>query len=178
MGISVVERPFSDERVRRSVFRILRRNVLCSMATVAREDRAHINTAYFCYSPDLELYFLSYPTSLHCKNLKRNPSMAMTIFDSSQNWGDPDRGVQLFGSCSEVRGDEAKEAERLYLGRFPRYEDLAPRLRPCRFYRFLPRRVKVLDEREFGGGVFVATAVRRGHRLSSLSKAGKSQPQR
>ena len=172
MKVRLVSRGFSESRVRKSIFRILQKNMLCSMSTVNRLNRAHINTAYFCYSPDIELYFLSDLASVHSRNLSRNSSMAMVIFRSSQNWGAPDRGLQLFGTCAEVRGDEAVRAERLYGGRFPLYSKwlrgaskdekrLASILRSYRFHRFLPERVKVLDEAEFGGGVFVTARVRR-----------------
>jgi len=113
-GQETVSRILLEEPVRRSLFRILRENVLCSMATVATGNRAHINTAYFCYSRALELFFLSDPGSLHCRNLAEHPSMAMTIFRSAQAWGNPDRGVQLFGTCREAKGPHARNAERLY----------------------------------------------------------------
>src|SRR2546427_294445 len=121
MTIAVVKRRFPDKRIQGSVFRILRDSALCSMSTVAPGTRAHINTAYFCYSPDLNFYFLSDPDSLHCKNLERNPSMAMMVMNSSQTWGGGDRGIQLFGACHRVRGPAAKEAERRYGSRFPGY---------------------------------------------------------
>ena len=35
-------------------------------------------------------------------------------------------------------------------------------LRSYAFYRFLPRQIKILDEREFGGAMFVTAAVVRG----------------
>src|SRR6266496_1559095 len=121
MGLKTVQRSYTDPRVRMSLFRVLRGNVLCSIATVTRRGRAHINTAYFAYSPDLDLYFLSDRNSLHCRNLAMNPSMAMTVFRSTQTWGKPDRGVQLFGSAHEARGSEAEAAERAYARRFPPY---------------------------------------------------------
>lgn len=165
----LAERRFSEGRVKGSILRILRGNVLCSMSTVAGGHRAHINTAYFCYSEDLELYFLSDPSSVHCRNLSTNSSMAMTVFSSSQKWGGPDRGMQLFGTCSELRERQATKAEQLYTKRFPSYGEWMAGLSKndqlrafrYRFYRFLPRKVKVLDEAKFGGAVFVIAAVRR-----------------
>jgi hypothetical protein len=141
------------------------------MSTVAPGTRAHINTAYFCYSRDLELFFLSDPTSLHCRNVRRNSSMAMAVFRSDQPWDRPGRGVQLFGQCAEARGEAAREAQASYGRRFPAYgrhlrgtsdEDrrMAAGLRAYRFYRFVPRTVKILDEAEFGGGVFVVADVK------------------
>lgn len=172
-GLVTIRKPYSDRRVQRSLARILRENVLCSMSTIAPRHRAHINTAYFRYSRELELFFLSDPSSLHCRNVRGNPSIAMAVFRSDQPWDKPGRGVQLFGRCSEVRGRKAKEAEELCGERFPAYgrhlrgksvEDrrMAAGLRAYRFYRFVPRTVKILDEAEFGGGVFVVADVERG----------------
>jgi uncharacterized protein YhbP (UPF0306 family) len=172
-GLRTVRRSYADPRVQKSMFRILRENVLCSISTVAPGNRAHINTAYFCYSPDLELYFLSEVDSVHCRNLERNASMAMTIFRSAQVWGLPSRGIQLFGRAHPAKGVHAETAERLYGRRFPAYlrytrstrakdRGMGAQLRSYRFYRFVPRTVKILDEAEFGGGVFgVATVTRR-----------------
>ena len=170
MGLRIATKGLSEERVRRSVFRILKDNLLCSISTVTGGNRAHINTAYFCYSDELELYLLSHPSSLHCRNLSRNSSMAMAIFSSSQKWRGPDQGLQLFGSCSQTRGPQARKAEQLYGKRFPAYaswkasvnrDDVA---RAYRFYRFRTGKLKILDEKNFGEAVFVYAAVRRGLR--------------
>src|SRR6266508_3119196 len=101
---------FARQRIRSSIMQVLKANTLCSMATVTPNHHAHINPAYFCCSQDLEIFFLSDPTSLHCRNLESNPSMAMTIFDSSQNWGGSDRGIQLFGTCRQATGRQALQA--------------------------------------------------------------------
>src|SRR2546422_1102501 len=159
-GLRTVKRSFSDPKGQKSLLRILRENVLCSMSTVSPGNRAHINTAYFCYSPAIEVFFLSDAGSLHCRNLERNPSLAMTIFRSGQVWGRPDRGLQLFGTCAPAMGAHRSNAERLYGQRFPAYLRLTlsvrgedrrtgDQLRSYRFYRFVPRKVKILDEREF-----------------------------
>ncbi|HEV8594074.1 MAG TPA: pyridoxamine 5'-phosphate oxidase family protein [Thermoplasmata archaeon] len=170
--LKTVTKSLTSPPVRRSVARILRENVLCSMSTLPAGPGAHINTAYFCVSPALEIFFLSDPESRHCRNLARNPSMAMAIFRSDQAWGDPNRGLQLFGSTREATGAVAAKGERLYGTRFPPYRRWikeggreAAQLRSYRFYRFVPRRLKILDEQEFGGGVFVEASVPRGRRL-------------
>ncbi len=168
--LRTVRRSYANPRVQTSLSRILRENVLCSISTIAPRNRAHINTAYFCYSPDLELYFLSDVDSLHCRNLERNASMAMTIFRSAQAWGVPNRGIQLFGTGRQARGVHAERAERFYGSRFLPYlrytrstrakdRRMGDQLRSYRFYRFVPRTVKILDEAEFGGGVFVVATV-------------------
>lgn len=166
-GKTLDSKRFSEERVRQSVLSIFDNNVLFSISTVTPEGRAHINTAYFSYSGKLELYFLSHPGSLHCRNLLRNPSMAVTIFSSLQKWTDPGQGVQLFGTCEETSGSSAEEAERSYAKRFPAYqtwkvtlkdEDLA---RQYRFFRFDVAQIKLLDEKNLGDAVFVRASVLR-----------------
>ena len=91
----------------------------------------------------------------------------MTIFSSSQNWTDPGRGLQLFGTCDEASAQESPSAERLYGKRFPAYFAWRQSLKEgdlalCyRFYEFLPANVKVLDEKQFGDAVFVSAEVKR-----------------
>src|SRR5918996_2790918 len=114
-------RGITISKVQRTVVRLLADNVLCSMATVTAQGYAHINTAYFCYSPALDLYFLSHPNALHCQNILRNPSIAIAIFSSSQTWGGADCGLQLFGTCKQATEGEARKADKLYGERFAEY---------------------------------------------------------
>ena len=156
----------SEEQLRNSVFRILRENVLCSIATVTQNSQAHINTAYFCYSDELEVYFLSHPGSLHCRNLATNPSAAIAIFSSSQIWTNPGRGLQLFGLCSETRGEDWVKGEELYSKRFPAFVDWKAALsktdlaQEYRLFRFVARSLKLHDEATFGEGVFALADVK------------------
>lgn len=170
LGLRILNRDIPLERVRRSLFRLLRENHLCAISTVSRNYRAHINTAYFCFSDELEVFFLSHPSSLHSRNLSTNPSMAIAIFSSSPEWAGRDHGVQLFGTCTQATGAQARKAERLYGKRFPAYARWKTGLRKgdqardYRFYRFETNKLKLLDEKEFGDAVFVSAAVRRGTR--------------
>ncbi|MGH2626267.1 MAG: pyridoxamine 5'-phosphate oxidase family protein [Anaerolineales bacterium] len=170
MPIRIVHPRVPPARLRASIRRTLRENSLCSLATVTPHGKAHISTAYFCWSPDLQLYFLSDILSVHCRNLRANPSMAMAIFRSDQQWGKSDRGLQLFGNCVKTRSLETMRAARLYGRRFPTYsrwlqatsgreKQLAEQLGTYRFYRFEPREIKILDEWQFGGGVIVTARV-------------------
>ena len=157
----------SERTIRRSLFRTLKGSVLCSIATVTGRHQPHINTAYFCYSDDLELYFLSHPRSLHCRHLSRNPSVGMTIFSSSQPWGSPGRGVQLFGRCRQAVGLDARRAERLYAKRFPAYgswrggAETGEAGGAYRLYRVVVKSLKLLDEKANGDAVFAYAVISR-----------------
>lgn len=74
-------------------------------------------------------------------------------------WGNPDRGVQLFGVAREVGTAEEQDAERIYRARFP--ESGSTDVLPYRFYDFRPQRVKLFDEGTLGPGVFITARLRR-----------------
>ena len=154
-----------EDRFRRSLNRILRRTVLCSISTVSSAGRAHVNTAYFAVSSDLELYFLSDPLSQHARNIRRNPSAAVAVFDSHQTWGKADRGAQLFGRCTQAEEGVAVKAADVYACRFPRFSRWSDRLaadapaRKWKFFEFVPSVVKVLDEVTFRQLGFVRASV-------------------
>jgi uncharacterized protein YhbP (UPF0306 family) len=157
----------SRERIHGRVLGLLEASSLCSIATVTPERTAHANTAFFAYSDALEIFLLSHPMSQHCRNLRSNASVALTVFSTEQRWADPGRGVQLFGTAEEVSGAAAREAERWYETRFPAYgawrSSLAERdlAREYRFYRIAVTTVKILDEEALGDGLVVrATVVR------------------
>jgi len=166
-GAPIAASEISLRRVQRSMHRLLAENVLCSMASITADGRAHINTAYFSYSPELEIYFLSHQNALHCQNILSNPSMAMAVFSSNQTWGSSDCGLQLFGTCKQTIGREAIKANKLYGKRFAEYNawkaDLASDTLgwDYRFYRFTTIEAKVFDENELGAGIFVLAKVKR-----------------
>jgi uncharacterized protein YhbP (UPF0306 family) len=140
--------------------RLLNASTLCAVATLSTSGRAHVHTAYFAWTPELDIVWLSEPTARHSRNLQASPSAAITIYDSNQTWGKSDRGIQLFGLGRELTGRAARDAEDVYAERFPAFarKDLGA----YRFYRVRPRRMKLFDERVFGEGVFVTATIRRG----------------
>ena len=153
--------------MQQAIFRLLEENALCSLATVTPRGSAYVHTAYFAYSDALELFFYSYPDSQHAKNIRKNPSMAATIFSPSQTWGVPGRGMQLFGTCQEAQQSLEEKAELLYGRRFKRFKSWMENqkrsegrylLRP---YRFLPERIKLFDNSVFGSGLYVVSSVKR-----------------
>ena len=140
----------SADRVARSIVRVLEETGFCGGRHTTQERRAHINIGYFAQSAELHLYLLSHPASLHCRNVATNASMAVAVFVSPQDWTAPGRGIQLFGSCTQIGGDDIGEAERVYEHRYTAYAAWKAALKlgdpagQYRFYRFVPDRVKIL----------------------------------
>jgi uncharacterized protein YhbP (UPF0306 family) len=156
-------RPVARPRIERAAFGLLDAAPLCAISTAAPRSAAHIHTAYFVWNSDFEIFWLSDPAARHSRNIRVRPSTAITVFDSHQVWGQPDRGIQLFGSTRQLPAPEIARAESLYADRFP--GSATPDLRAYRFYRFRTDRLKVFDEAVFGAGVFVTATIHSGHRL-------------
>lgn len=162
MKVYFVNPNYPNKRLQTSILKILETTRLCSIATVGRENKSHINTAYFCYNDILEIYFLSDPNSTHCHNIARRPNVAMTIFDSNQPWDQSKCGLQLFGTCKITGSKQAKSADALYKARFPSYAQWVEVLNAAerkgftsRFYIFRPTQIKILDENDFGEETYV-----------------------
>jgi uncharacterized protein YhbP (UPF0306 family) len=111
---------------------------------------------YFAWSGWFDVYWISDADSIHSKNLLRNRSGAITVYDSKQTWGKPDRGMQLFGTAGVVTGRAAGEAASAYA---KRYKDFDADSSDLPYYRFRPRTVKLFDERNLDGGTLVTARV-------------------
>ena len=142
--------------------RLLDESRLCAISTVSPGARAHINTAYFAWSPAFEIVWLSAPEARHSRNIRANPSAAVAVYRSTQTWGRSDHGIQLFGAARELRGRDSRMAEELYAARFKAFD---ADLDAYRFYRLRPRRIKLFDEHALGGATWVTVAVEARGRL-------------
>ena len=163
MAIERSNRPVAAGRIAATARRLLDAATLCAIATVAPGGRAHVNTAYFAWSPRFDLVWSSEPRARHSRNIRANRSVAVAVYSSEQRWGKPDRGIQLFGTARELDPSAAGDAEGLYAARFPDYE--RTEMAAYRFYVLRPRRLKVFDEPELGRGVFVTARVAGGGRV-------------
>ena len=82
-------------------------------------------------------------------------------------FGNDLRGIQNPTPIPDHRSAHCREP-RVYGHRFTAYAAWKAALKPgdpagqYRFYRFVPERVKILDEAEFGDAVFVQAAIVRG----------------
>jgi uncharacterized protein YhbP (UPF0306 family) len=164
MAIERSNRPVAASRIAATARELLDTSTLCAIATVNADGRAHVNTAYFGWSRDFDIVWLSEPRARHSRNLRANESVSIAVYDSTQTWGKTDRGIQLFGSAREVRGEDAKQVEALYAERFPDFAEAE--FSAYRFYFFSPRRLKLFDERTLGTGTFVTARLARDRGLA------------
>jgi uncharacterized protein YhbP (UPF0306 family) len=159
MAIARSNRRVSATRIVALARDLLEASPLCAIATVASGDRAHVNTAYFAWSADFQLVWLSEPRARHSRNLDVNGSAAIVVHDSHQTWGYADRGIQLFGRARRVEGAAEEAAAALYAERFAAFDTAGPSA--YAFYVFRPSRLRLFDERALGSGTFVTARVDR-----------------
>ena len=157
-------KPIAGTRLEAATRALLEASPLCAIATVTRDGHAYINTAYFASSPELQLVWLSEPDATHSRNIKETRTAAVAVYDSTQTWGKPDRGIQLFGAAHQATDAEAGRAEARYANRFHNFE--SKNFAAYRFYVFRPGRVKLFDENELGAGRFIIAAVDDSGRLT------------
>jgi uncharacterized protein YhbP (UPF0306 family) len=150
-------RPVAAKRIVAVARELLDASRLCAIASVSRRHGAHINTAYFAWAADFRCVWLSHPAAGHSSNIRANPSVAIAVYDSTQTWGNPDRGIQLFGTARELSGRAEQSALEVYVERFPEYS--RDELGAYRLYALRPRRMKLFDEQVLGAGAFVMARV-------------------
>ena len=113
--------------------------------------------AVFYVSVGSTLYFLSSPSSRHCRNLTLDPRCAATVQEDTDDWTRI-KGIQLEGQASEVHGDEAVLARQRYADKFPLVGRLASApavivaaLAKVHWYGLQPRHMHFIDNsRGFG----------------------------
>lgn len=104
--------------------------------------------AVFYASDGFELYFLSSPTSRHCRNIALSTRVAATIQEDYADWREI-RGIQLEGTIAELAGADEHTARALYAEKFRFVRGpvgaIAEALKKVRWYRLSPERVYFVD---------------------------------
>ncbi len=127
------------------------------MATVGDNREAWINAAYYAYDADLNIYIFTPGTTQHSRNLERNHSVAVSIFDSHQDPKNAKKGLQISG-IGELAADGAltigfqKYSERYVWFReyIKTIDDFNKGITESRIYVIRPKMIKIFDEPVFG----------------------------
>lgn len=94
------------------------------------------------------LYFLSAPTSRHCRDIVQNPRVAATIQEDYKEWREI-KGIQIEGSAARLPGEEEERVRRLYGEKFPLLRDppaaIAQAMSKIGWYRVAAERAWFVD---------------------------------
>lgn len=77
-------------------------NVRRQMVLSTYDGHPWIATLYYAIDNELNIYFLSNPDTIHCKQLEKNPQVAVSVADSPQNPESKKKGIQLFGYAKRI----------------------------------------------------------------------------
>jgi uncharacterized protein YhbP (UPF0306 family) len=127
----------------------LRSHSVMTLATSGPDGPA--SSAVFYVNRGLELYFLSAPKTLHCRNLESDPRVAVTIQEDVKDWS-AIRGLQLLAHAERLEGAQRGEAQRLYAQKFPDIflargvpASIAAALERIGWYRLAVRELRFID---------------------------------
>ena len=136
------------------------RHVL-TLAT-AGEDGPWAAAVFYAAGPALELYFISDPDTRHARHLVARAAVAATVQEANAPWTQV-QGLQIEGVAGALEPPGRREAEAIYLARFPELGTLvarpagataaavAARFAASTFYVIRPRRIRLIDNtRGFG----------------------------
>ncbi|MCS6843767.1 MAG: pyridoxamine 5'-phosphate oxidase family protein [Caldilineales bacterium] len=127
-----------------------------TLATVGPDGAPQAAAVFYAADEDLNLYFLSSPSSRHSQNLALRPRVAATIQADGQAWQSI-QGVQIEGTAHLVEGTrELAHAARVYAARFEFLRGLMEGggegpaalrgpLASSRFYVLRPSWVRLID---------------------------------
>jgi len=115
-----------------------------------------IATVYYSFDDDLNLYFLSSPKTLHCKQIEKNPKVAVAISNSNQPPNKPKIGLQMWGNAYKV-GSAKKTSHALSLWKSslsiknPKltYENMKKGLVSGRMYVIKPKVYKIFNSAKY-----------------------------
>jgi uncharacterized protein YhbP (UPF0306 family) len=121
------------------------------MALASHGDEGVWAAAVFYVNHGFTMFFLSSPTSRHCRNLAENPRASAAVHEDYADWREI-KGVQMEGITSVLDGEEERETRLLYGTKFPIVGKLeqAPisivrALAKVRWYKFIPQRLYFID---------------------------------
>ena len=126
------------------------------MTVATYDDSPWIATVYYSFDKDLNLYFLSSPTTLHCRQIAKNDKVAVSVADSRQSPSQIKRGLQLSGTAKQI-SNVAMIKHALHLWKsFLRvknkdlsYENMVKKVISGRMYIIKPKRIKLFDQELF-----------------------------
>lgn len=138
------EKP-SKRRIVQAVLDYLSRNRLMAFGTSVN-NRPWTATVFFAFDEHFRLFFFSQPGTRHCRNIEKNPRVAVTMH---QYHGEPNavRGIQIAGKARRVSRPEYRRAYALYKKRFPWADEFRDN---HELYIITPTEIHYLDQKLFG----------------------------
>ncbi|OGZ30295.1 MAG: hypothetical protein A2931_02010 [Candidatus Niyogibacteria bacterium RIFCSPLOWO2_01_FULL_45_48] len=136
---------FTKNFLASEVLKYLAENKLMSLATSSKNGGPWASTLFFAFDKNLNILFFSRPDTRHCKNILKNPRVALTI---NQNWGGLGsiKGLQISGVARRPMKNEYKKYYAIYKKRY----SWADKFPDHAIYVIEPTEVHFINQEIFG----------------------------
>ncbi len=115
-----------------------------------------VASVFYSFDKDLNLYFISSPSTIHGKHIEKNKKVAAAIVDTNQKPSDVKRGLQIYGTVEKVSGiNKIRHAIRLWKDFLNverpdiSFENMQKGLYKGRVYKLIPKKIKLFDQDKF-----------------------------
>lgn len=139
---------------KKDVLDFLKQHRLMSLATFGKHP--WIASVYYSFDSDLNLYFISVPSTIHAQKMKKNREVAAAISDSQQKPSDIKRGLQIYGKVEPISGiNKINYALRLWKDFLNvqrpdiTFENMKKGLYKGKMYKLIPKKIKLFDQEKF-----------------------------
>ena len=126
------------------------------MVLATNGEHPWIATVFYSFDKDLNLYFISTPTTIHGRQMKKNNKVAAAITDSHQKPSDVKIGLQIFGYVEEISGINKINYALRHWKDFLNiqrpdisFENMKKGLYKGRMYKLTPKKIKLFDQEKF-----------------------------
>lgn len=154
-------------------YAILASNLYASIATVTPDNKSWNSPVFICYDNDFNFYWASAVLSQHSRNLQKNPSVFIVMYDTGVPWGQG-QGIYISGQASVLTHQKDMEKVRqLRLGRASKANQPLTEFMndsPRRLYQCIPDRIWLNVDRVVHGIAVDERAEVSLHDLQTLAK--------
>lgn len=140
---------------------IIAENIYMTIATTSINGNPWISPVFFAYDSNYSLFWVSSKDSKHSQLIRKNPQVAIVIFDSRAPEGEGD-GVYFEAKVEELSDEsEIKQAMKVLNKRVTKDEFRVKKVGEVtnegvwRIYKAIPIKVSKLTEGEFVNGQYV-----------------------
>ena len=126
------------------------------MILATNGDHPWIASVFYSFDNDLNLYFISSPSTIHGKQMEKNKQVSVAIVDTNQKPSDVKRGLQIYGTVEKVSDvNKIRHAIRLWKDFLNvqrpdiSLENMKKGLYKGRMYKLTPKKIKLFDQEKF-----------------------------
>lgn len=116
-------------------------------------DHPWIATVYFAIDENLNLYFFSNPSTIHCQQILSNPKVAVSVADAPQDPTSKKKGLQLCGNAYQLTEEaDIREAMERWKKALKvnnsdySFEGILQNKIKGRMFKVIPNKVKLFDQ--------------------------------